>query len=390
MAWLAPLERVLREMRVELVLGGLIFAMLTTGLLVTVQQATPRLLRFEHSLSDLRTALLSDRREDQHPRLAIVLVDEQTLHREPYSSPVDRGVLARLVAKLDSLGPKAIALDFAFYKPTEPAKDQALIAALRAARAPVIMAAGDQRAVLDDDERAYQSDFLRRVGRPAGHSGLNRDRDDIIRRKLGPARDSIFPVSFADRVAAVDDRYDPDPLGLIAWLRRPTNGADTFLAVKAETLIGEQAPSALDPQLKGRLVLVGGRFQDRDLHRVPLFASDNESNTEQIHGVFLHAQIIAQALDGRSVREVPMIPVVFMVSLIGFCLGWIFREQGVSWLVGGLATAAIIGTDMGLFWSIRRVLPYTPVTIAWLGAASSGYLLARLAGRLDRKQKEIR
>lgn len=386
---LGGLDQVLRAMRVELVLAGLLFSVLATTLLAAIGEIEPRFYRFEHTLSDFRTALLSDQHTEQHPRLAIVLIDEQTLRREPYSSPVDRGLIARLVTKLDSLAPKAIALDIVFYKPTEPAKDEALLRAIRQARATVIMAAGDRRSAIDEEERAFQARFLRNAGRPAGYVNLNRDRDDITRWKLGPATGTEFPKSFAELVAEVDGRQDRDPEGRIAWLKRPVSGADTFFAVKAEDLIGEQPIRAIEAHFKDRLVLIGGRFEDRDRHRVPLFPADNESNSRLVHGVYLHAHMIAQALDGRTVKEVALIPSVFAVALLGFCLGWIFHQQGFNWLVGGLTTGIIIAVDMLLFWGLRQVLPYTPVTIAWFGAAFVGFLLARLASYFQRAPKEL-
>ena len=104
------------------------------------------------------------------------------------------------------------------------------------------------------------------------------------------------------------------------WFR--LGRALTPIGVGAALLLaGEQPLSAIEPLFKDRLVLIGGRFEDRDLHRVPLFAADNESNTRQIHGVFLHAHKIAQTLDGRTVREFPAIPIVFVVGVVGFCFG---------------------------------------------------------------------
>jgi len=366
------------------VAGALTFAASIAWLIAAIGEEAPRALRFEHALSDFRTALLSDRRPTQHPRIAVVLIDERTLRKAPYSSPIDRGLLARLVTRIDALGAKAIGVDISFYKPTEPAKDEAMIQALLGARARVVMAAGDRRSDIDAEERAFQAELLRRVRRQAGYVNLDRDRDDVTRWKLPPASETEFPRSFAELVAEIDGRFDTDRRGRIAWLKRALDGSDAFFSVNADDLIGAAPISAVEPLLRGRLVLIGGRFADRDRHRVPLFADDSENQSNQIHGVFLHAHKIAQILDGRTVRELPHVPVVLTIAFFGFCLGWVFHAGGFSWLVGGGATVLLIAVDLVLFWQLRRILPYTPATIAWFGAAMAGYLTARLTHRIGR------
>src|ERR1043166_8010748 len=62
----------------------------------------------EHWSADLRTALLADRLQSQHPRIAIVEVTEQTLKQSDYLAPVDRGVLAAIVRALDDAEVKVV------------------------------------------------------------------------------------------------------------------------------------------------------------------------------------------------------------------------------------------------------------------------------------------
>src|SRR5215467_4042935 len=111
-------------------LFGMTFALAMTLVFQAAILWSPLRLRLEHQLADWRTALMSDRGRTQHPRLAIVLIDDKTLSREPYTLPIDRRILARLVRALDELGAKAIGLDFLFYRPTEPDKDAELASAI--------------------------------------------------------------------------------------------------------------------------------------------------------------------------------------------------------------------------------------------------------------------
>ena len=173
---------------------GVNAAAIVTMAITFVQTMAPTLLRFDHSLADLRTAVLSERLPAQHPRIAVVLIDEQTLEKEPYYV-ADRGITARLVRKLDEMGAKAIGLDFLYYRATEPAKDADLEAAIRSAKSSIILAAGNSRAEIEDHQHRYQADFIARVGRPAGYANLYKDSDDVVRRKAPPA-DEPFPKAF--------------------------------------------------------------------------------------------------------------------------------------------------------------------------------------------------
>ena len=69
------------------------------------------LLGLEQWTSDLRTAILSDQAERQHGGVAVLAITEDTLAGLPYREPVDRQLLARLVAIADRAGARAIGLD---------------------------------------------------------------------------------------------------------------------------------------------------------------------------------------------------------------------------------------------------------------------------------------
>jgi CHASE2 domain-containing sensor protein len=173
----------------------------------------------------------------------------------------------------------------------------------------------------------------------------------------------------------------------MAWLRRPANNADTFFTVKASLVLEDGAVgAAVRERIKGRLVLVGGAFPDRDRHRTPLLANDGEGGTSDIHGVFLHAHALAQILDGRRVLETPDWPVVLLVSMAGFMLGAHFQHRGFSWLSGTVSTGLLIGLDLLLYWQLRWIVPYMAAATAWLAGGFGGYLAARWTRRVAAKQ----
>lgn len=361
------------------ILAGAVFALAAAYLLDIAGRDFPVLLRVEHQLADWRTGLLSDRAETQNKRLAVVLIDDRSLRGLPYTSPIDRGYLAELVNRLDAAGAKVIGLDIVFQRPTEPSKDSALAQALRDARAMVVIAVGDERTLgLEDSETAYQREFVARTGRAAGYANIDADRDEVVRHRLGPKPGGAFPSSFAARVAAADGAADDDPSGRMAWLKRPRDNADTFFKVNAATVMDDGPVGKLvRERLAGRLVLIGGAFIDRDLHRTPLFARDGEGGRRTVHGVFLHAHAIAQILDHRHVRELPGGPVVLLLSFAGFMLGSGFHGRSFGWLTGTLWTVALIATDLVLFWQMRWVLPYVSATLAWVASVIAGYAVVR-------------
>ena len=126
----------------------------------------------EHWTGDWRTMLFSDRPKNQHPKVSVVNVTEDTLQAYPYRTPIDRDLVARLVTTIDQAGAEAIAIDYLFIKATEPDKDETLIDAIRAASARVVLAVGDERAELTEAQRIFQDDFLQRTGAKPGFANL--------------------------------------------------------------------------------------------------------------------------------------------------------------------------------------------------------------------------
>src|SRR5262249_59744257 len=153
--------------RGPLFLSGL-FALFATLLLADLAPGyAPGLLRFEHYMGDVRTALLSDQLPSQHPSVAIVAITDATLAGYRTYLPVDRDLLARVVEAVDAAGAKVIGLDFLFTSAAD-GNEVLLIEAIRRARAKVVLAAADERIGLSEFQRDKQLSFLREVDRPAG------------------------------------------------------------------------------------------------------------------------------------------------------------------------------------------------------------------------------
>lgn len=344
---------------------------LVIAALLFVPQFAPWLLRFEHGTADWRTAFLSDRMEAQHPKIAVVTITDTTL-RDYVSSPMDRALLAKIVRAVDAAGAKAIGLDVFYLKKTDVEKDQALIDALKTAKAQVVLGALDERGEMDDYQRAFQAKFLADIGRPAGYLNFRHERDDVVRYTAVPAEKGRYPKSFAELLAeaagatanAVEDSRP------IAWLRGPDEKTPAFTTVPAHDLL---ADPDLGARLKDKVVLIGADRPRLDRHRVPLNVRDGGD----VAGVMVHAQVIAMLMEpARAVRELsPMNArlLLIAISVIGGYLGWrLGRSNIVGVLGGGAATVVLVLIDALLFREMRIILPFTLAAVSWVAGLTAG------------------
>lgn len=338
------------------------------------------LLWLDHWSADWRTSLLSDRPKGQHPSVAIVAITEDTLDRFTYRVPVDRGFLARLVTRLDGNGARAIGLDFLFIRPTEPAKDEALIAAIRSAKTRVVVAIGDNRVGLNPAQTAYQKQFLERSGAVPGFANLLTENDRIV-RYVAPPEDPAYPKSFAVALAKPDAAATEGPRR-ISWLLRPSSGDDRFLTLAAQLLVApagapeNPAAPALLNLLRGKTILVGARLPDLDRHQTPLARWQND---DEMPGVNIHAQVVAQLLDGRNVTRVDDNVFLAILAVMGLTGTWLGLRYGfVGYTVySGTATLLLAVADAALFAVNRQFVPFGACVLALVAGLAGGIVLRR-------------
>ena len=372
-------------MRRPLIWSG-VFALLATLLLTDlVPRYAPGLLRFEHYLGDVRTALLSDQLPSQHPSVAIVAITDDTLAGYRTYLPVDRDLLARVVEAVDAAGAKVIGLDFLFTSPAD-GSEILLIEAIRRARAKVVLAAADERIGLSQVQRDKQQAFFREVDRPVGYLNLATERDSVVRFMAQPnAEDKpAYPKSFAALIAESAGFTSSQDRARIAWLRTPRDGADTFLTISAEALLrpaDDPVVQVLRAGLKDKIVLVGGTLREIDTHLTPL----TNRHEEKMHGVTIHAQMVAQMVDGRSIAQLETEAASLRLALaavaaLGFLVGWGFRRRRKGLFASGVVSAVIIAVDTIVFWQFRIILPLVLALAAWFLGEFSGHYLGRWLG----------
>ena len=166
----------------------------------------------------------------------------------------------------------------------------------------------------------------------------------------------------------------------ISWLLPPRNGSETFLTLPAEQVLERAgATLPLSDLVRDRIVIVGGDFPDRDQHLTPLSAFTSERTS----GLFIHAQVLAQLLDGRSIHPLSW-PLQLLIVTLAACGGiwfgrrdrfghrhlWI-RSAGVIVLI---AISALAFAIFGVIFSITLTLLFL------LSGTTFGYYSRRYVG----------
>jgi CHASE2 domain-containing sensor protein len=386
------------------IIAGLLFSVLAGLVLVAASRAQLLPAAPDKFTYDWRTYFLAE--QAPHPRgdIAIIRIDERSLTGYNYVSPIDRGLIAEIVKSADAAGAKAIGLDVIVDRPTEPQKDAALAEAIRQAHAPVILGAVDGRGGESAEGLAFQEDFIAKTGRQAGHIFFAAERDQLtlsdqaVRFMLPPSEQPRRP-SFAHALADLDGKKPEPASPLIFWRRPPASGgADLFTAFTVPphrdadgNPKGSVLPESWRGALAGKIVLIGGGFTDRDLHLTPLTVASHEP----IHGVGIHAQILAQLRDGRSIHEMPWwveFLIAAAVAGLGFYAAIHWRTLSGSGVASTtVAFLVIVTAGSLLFWTAHIILPSATLFLAWalgLFAGSwTGALGAKAAPLSDNEAK---
>ncbi|MCA8926666.1 MAG: adenylate/guanylate cyclase domain-containing protein [Alphaproteobacteria bacterium] len=318
----------------------------------------------------------------QDSRLSIVAVDEATMARLPYRSPVDRGLLADVVRLLGAAGARAVGLDILLDQPTEPAKDARLAAAIKAFPGPVVLAWADARSGMTAPQTAWLRTFGAESGGRFGFANLTTDPDGMVRRHSRGLAGTDTP----SLAAALAGRDGPDGAGetwTVDWRLPGTDGSPPFQTTPALILpLMAANPAVLAGWFKDRIVLVGADLPQQDRHATPLSAVLGGPATA---GVAIHAHLVAQLLDNRLVPEWPaparwaaVLALAVLAALVAMARWhWLLKLPALIVLAGGWLAGAIGLASLG-----GAVLPVTAALLALLlGAGATMGLDALLAHR---------
>ncbi|MEZ5773828.1 MAG: CHASE2 domain-containing protein [Hyphomicrobiaceae bacterium] len=381
-----PPERPLPPLRNRIV-AGIVWSLLVALAILGIERAELLPPGINETTVDWRTYYLSERALAPRSDIAVIVVGERSLEDYAYVSPVDRALLANLIREVDGARPRAIGLDIILNRASEPAKDEALVSAIREVGSPLVLGVIDERArYYPSEDFDWQEQLLERSGRPAAHLlfGWQDDRfgigDHVVRFIADPAPSAPGRRGLAETLAALGGGFAAPRSPYISWLLPPLGSGDLFPTYEIPTHppVGSGGagtrliPESFRALLKDRLVLIGGAFADRDRHLTPL----SVSNDEQMSGVFIHAQILAQLLDGRSL-EVLSEPLELLTLLVvagfGFLLGRRYRLKRYDFLASALGLAVLVPVGAWMFNAFQLIVPVTAIFFAWIAGITGGH-----------------
>jgi CHASE2 domain-containing sensor protein len=331
----------------------------------------------EHWTEDWLIHYFSPRLAGPHKAIALVLVDAESLEIAglPSMPPADRAWLGKLIGAVADAGVLAIGVDFYFKTPTDLAKDESLIAAIRDVKAPVVIAAVDDAYLQTDAQRKFHREFIERTGGRAGHIYLKRSKEifslgDRATRGVdhGPSAQGYRSLtgtiaSLPGVVSVFGPPGIPDGTQRIDWLLKP-GGGETFARYSAHDILSPQAGAHV-PDLKGKIVLIGPDFTGQDQHTLP-YALGTEQATV-FPGVFVQAQALAQILDNRffyNWSSGEQFLLLLSIGLLGAAAGWAFHDTRADMVLGLLGTLLIVALSVP-FFMVRIPLPTALAILAW-------------------------
>lgn len=306
-------------------------------------------------------------------RLVIIGITEETLGRLSYRSPLDRGLLARLVETLAKQGVRAIGLDIIFDQPTEPEKDLALKRAIDRSTVPVVVAAISADTPLSMDRRRYLDDFLRH--QRFGYTNLARESLDGTVRIHIPSN-AVGERSFAAALAEAAGAAPPDHPFRISWRGAP-EGSSPFPVYPVHLA------AALPPDwLRDKIALVGSLIPGEDEHRTPISIFSRPT-----YGVEIHAQAVSQMLEGQASDDInPWLVRTLVGSLALVGMGLAAAGGGGVVIAGLIALVAMIWLGaVAVFASGGPLIPPLSSTLA-LGLGAGGVRWWR--GRRDARDRQ--
>jgi len=352
-----------------------LFASILTAVVISVESKSPVFDSFEYWTSDWRTALFARSLKAQHPKIAVILINDATLANFKYRSPIDRQFLSDLVLAIDQAEPAVLGVDLIIDQPTEPEKDQRLLSVLQNVKTKIVLVSVDADTRAEGFQREFNKNFLTNAGKQISSPAIQIEVDGTVRRRSVSKSDTPL---FAEAIANTTGSLMAPRSRLIAWLSNPVN-EDAFLVVYAHDLLPqysalpENRRAQLISNLKGRAIILGASLEDRRVSfQTPLTKLSNDA----MPGAMIHAHITAQLIDGRSYITFPQnltYAMTFLAALVSFSLGWRYTDS--SYKISILPLAAFIVVDVFCFTQFNLVVPFTLPALAWFVGVFGGQWL---------------
>ncbi|HEX6996558.1 MAG TPA: adenylate/guanylate cyclase domain-containing protein [Gammaproteobacteria bacterium] len=315
----------------------------------------------------------------QSERVVLVTIDEELLAELPFRSPISRALLTDILQALAAKGPAAVVIDLLFDQATVAEDDAALLRAMAEFPAPVVVAAGDAASGMTARQLEFQHRYLYglRVGAAAVHTV-----DGVVRylhpeEGDGPERMPSFVAAAAEALGVAP----PAAPARIYYRARADDGLPPIRAFPARGV--EHLPRAW---IEGRVVVLGADLPNQDRFRTPLSVLGGTSST--MAGVQIHAQALAQWLDGRRYPEAPWwleAGLLLTAALLGFGLPFLDWSAGAKVALAAAGVALYWALGVAWFAAAGPQLPLLPPTAALLLAVSFGTAYARHGDRAEKR-----
>ncbi|MEY9164642.1 adenylate cyclase [Sinorhizobium fredii] len=317
------------------------------------------------------------------PGIVVVAINEETLARLPYRSPIDRGLLTDILNRIQSGNPRAIGIDLLFDQPTEADKDLRLRSVLESFPAPVVLASGTKLDGLSSEQLDYLKAFSPRATQGLG-TLLHDNLDRVVRgAHLGRTIDGewapSFPVAIAEAVGVDSGQGSRE----MVYYRDRNFAPFRFLVYPAQAV--QFAPSSW---FENKLVLLGLDLPQVDRHPTP-FTLLNGADKGDLPGVIIHAHLLASILSGDRINTPgQIIGFAPFVAACAFSLWISWRSIAVIQKPIAIAAAlAVVWVCAGFAFAWFAILiPLVAPSFIVVGLSS---LVSFLAWRRDSKERQF-
>jgi adenylate cyclase len=258
----------------------------------------------ERGLYDWRFWESAERVLTQDQRITLVTYDDQTLAGLEKRSPLDRHLLSQALRAIDAMHPRAIGIDILIDQPQQ--EDAELLETFRTMRTPVWLAFGSSSRNRDQvayDQEQFQRQFQRQAAAgPVRPTSIRQEADaaDTVVRRWPQVRAGLPPL-MANAMTADHPEFRSYTRSID--FRVPGTGESDEVTVFANLPIQliPIAGEALRSQIEGRYILIGGFINDQDDYSTPM----TRFTERRMKGLEVHAQMLAQQLDGRMPAAIP-------------------------------------------------------------------------------------
>ncbi len=302
--WNAKLRRNLKQIGTVRLLATV--AMLGLGLyLARFGWEVPLASDAERALYDLRFEAKAARTLEQDGRITLVTFNDDTLAQLGKRSPLDRAMLARALRAIDGMNPRAIGIDILIDQ-AQP-EDPELIRTFRTMRTPTYLAFASAARNPDQIlpwQQQFLAAFLRRTApgpvRPASIRLEPDLADGVIRR--WPDQPADLPPLLARAMAPANPAFAAYARSIDFRLPGTAENDEVPVFTNLPIQLVAEFPEGVRAMIEGRYVLIGGDIQDVDDYETPM----SRVSGRWTKGIEVHAQILAQLLDGRMPAAIPL------------------------------------------------------------------------------------